>query len=115
MYSVHDYGRMIVDEVRMTAYVTALRAAVKPGSVVIDLGAGTGIFSLYACRFGAKKVYAIETNDAIDVARQIAAANGCADRIEFIQAVSTDVELPERADVIISDLRGSLPLFGQHL
>lgn len=115
MYSVHDYGRMIVDEVRMTAYVAALRAAVKPGSVVIDLGAGTGIFSLYACRFGAKKVYAIETNDAIDVARQVAAANGFADRIEFIQALSTDVELPERADVIISDLRGSLPLFGQHL
>ncbi len=115
MYTVHDYGRMIVDEVRMAAYVAALRAAVKPGSVVIDLGAGTGIFSLYACRFGAKKVYAIETNDAIDIARQLAAANGYADRIEFIQALSTEVELPERADVIVSDLRGSLPLFGQHL
>ncbi len=115
MYTVHDYGRMIVDEVRMSAYVAALRAAVKPGSVVIDLGAGTGIFSLYACRFGARKVYAIETNDAIDVARQIAAANGFADRIEFIQGLSTEVELPERADVIVSDLRGALPLFGQHL
>ena len=115
MYSVHDYGRMIVDEVRMAAYVAALRAAVKPGSVVIDLGAGTGIFCLYACRFGAKKVYAIETNDAIDIARKVAAANGYADRIEFIQALSTEVELPERADVIVSDLRGSLPLFGQHL
>jgi len=115
MYTVHDYGRMIVDEVRMAAYVAALRAAVKPGSVVIDLGAGTGIFSLYACRFGAKKVYAIETNDSIDIARQLAAANGYADRIEFIQALSTEVELPERADVIVSDLRGSLPLFGQHL
>jgi len=115
MYTVHDYGRMIVDEVRMTAYVAALRAAVKPGAVVIDLGAGTGIFSLYACRFGAKKVYAIETNEAIDVARQVAAANGFADRIEFIQALSTEVDLPERADVIVSDLRGALPLFGQHL
>ena len=106
---------MMSDEVRMDAFVRALRNAVKPTSVVVDIGTGTGIFALLACRFGARRVYAIEPDDAIDVARDIAAANGYSDRIEFIQALSTNVTLPERADVIISDLGGVLPWFQQHI
>jgi len=115
MYSIANYGAMISDEVRMGAFVHALRQAVKPGAVVIDIGTGTGIFALLACRFGARRVYAIEPDDAIQVAREIAAANGCADRIEFIQAMSTEVTLGERADVIISDIGGVLPWFQQHI
>ena len=115
MYSIADYGAMIADRVRTDAFVRALRQAVKPGSVVIDIGTGTGIFALLACRFGARRVYAIEPNDAIQVAREIAKANGCVDRIEFIQAISTEVSLPERADVIISDIGGILPWFQKHI
>jgi len=115
MYSIADYGLMIADQVRMNAYVEAVKRSVKPGSVVIDLGAGTGIFALLACRLGARKVYAIEPNDAVHLARSLAAANGYADRIEFFQQLSTKVKLPEKADVIISDLRGLLPIFGFHL
>jgi protein arginine N-methyltransferase 1 len=111
MYSVDDYGQMIADKPRMDAYVQALRRFVKPGSTVLDLGAGTGIFSLLACQYGARKVYAVETSDAIAIARQIAQANGLADRIEFIQAASTEISLLERVDVIVSDMHGSLPLF----
>jgi len=106
---------MIADQVRMKPYVEALRQSVKPGDVVIDLGAGTGIFALLACRFGARRVYAIEPDDAIHIAREIAAANGFADRIEFIQDYSTKVALPEKAQVIVSDLRGVLPLYDGHL
>jgi protein arginine N-methyltransferase 1 len=106
---------MIADKARMSAYSEALRRAVKPGSVVIDIGAGTGLFTLLACRFGARRVYAIEPTDAIQVAREIAAANGYDNRIEFIQRLSTEVTLQERADVIISDLRGPLPLLGHHI
>mgnify|MGYP001184895145 CR=1 FL=1 len=73
---------MIADRVRMDAYVRALRQAVVPGSVVIDIGTGTGIFAMLACQFGARRVYAIEPDDAIQVAREIAAANGFADRID---------------------------------
>jgi protein arginine N-methyltransferase 1 len=114
-YTVADYGAMIVDPVRMDRYVRALERAIKPGAVVVDIGTGTGIFALLACRFGARRVYAIEPEDVIQVAGEIAAANGCADRIEFIQAMSTRVALPEPADVIISDLTGALPWFSQHI
>ena len=115
MYSVSEYGFMIADCARMAAYSEALRRAIKPDSVVLDIGAGTGVFALLACEFGARRVYAIEPADAIQVARQIASANGYADRIEFIQKVSTEVTLPELADVIISDLRGALPFLGRHI
>ena len=115
MYSLADYGAMIADEVRMAAFVEALRRAVRPGAVVADIGAGTGIFALLACRLGARRVYAIEPDDAIQVAREVAAANGLAGRIEFFQALSTDITLPEPADVIVADIGGVLPWFGRHI
>jgi type I protein arginine methyltransferase len=113
-YSLSGYGDMIVDN-RIKPYVQALKAAVKPGSVVLDIGTGTGFFAILACQFGAKRVYAIEPDDAIIMARQVAIDNGYADRIEFIQAISTQVNLPEKVDVIISDLRGGVPLFQHHI
>jgi type I protein arginine methyltransferase len=115
MYSVYDYGSFISDKIRRDAYVQALRQGVKPNSVVVDIGTGTGIWALLACKFGARRVYAIDPNEAISVAKEIAAANGFAERIQFIQKLSTEVSLPERADVIVSDLRGMLPLFQHHL
>ncbi len=115
MYSIADYGEMIADTARMRAFAAALGTAVKPGSVVVDIGTGTGIFALLACRLGARRVYAIEPDDAIQVAKEIAAANQWADRIEFVQAMSTDVDLPERADVIVSDIGGMLPWFQKHI
>jgi protein arginine N-methyltransferase 1 len=115
MYSISDYGSMIADSIRIDTHVQALRQVVKPNSVVLDIGSGLGIFALLACQLGARKVYAIEPSDAIQVAKEIAAANGYADRIEFIQNLSTQVTIPEPADVIVSDLRGTLPLFQQHI
>jgi type I protein arginine methyltransferase len=115
MYSLSGHGKMIGDRGRMGSYASALRRVVKPGSVVLDVGTGTGIFAVLASRLGARKVYAVEPSNVIEVARTIAAANDCVGGIEFIQARSTEVTLPERADVIISDLRGVLPLFRSHI
>ena len=115
MYSVLGHGDMIADDIRTGAYEQALRAAVKPGSVVVDLGTGMGVFAILAVRYGARAVYAIESSEMIEVARAIAAANGCAGCIEFIHAASTGVELPERADVVVCDLRGVLPYFHNHV
>lgn len=115
MYSLELYGAMMADERRVAAYSQALRRAIRPESVVLDLGCGAGIMTLLACRLGARRVYAIEADDVIQVAKEIAKANGCAERIVFIQDLSTRVSLPERVDVVFSDLRGVLPLYQRHI
>ncbi|TVQ95020.1 MAG: class I SAM-dependent methyltransferase [Chromatiaceae bacterium] len=114
-YRIISYGDMITDQPRMDAYARALRQSVRPGSLVLDIGAGTGIFSLLACALGAAEVHAVEPNEAIELARTIAGANGYGDRIHFHQTLSTALRLPQPADVIISDLRGVLPLFQHHI
>jgi protein arginine N-methyltransferase 1 len=114
-YRILSYGDMITDRPRMDAYVEALRQAVKPGCTVLDIGAGTGIFSLLACQFGAGRVHAVEPDDSILVARKMAEANGYADRITFHKTLSSSITLTDQADVVISDLRGVLPLFQHHI
>ncbi len=101
---------MIADSVRTEAYARALRDAIEPDSVVLDIGTGTGLFALLACRFGARHVFAIEPSDAIALARDIARANGFGERITFVQDMSERVSLPEPVDVVVSDIRGVLPL-----
>ena len=102
----HYYG-MLADKRRMQAYRDAIFKTVKPGDVVIDLGAGTGLLSIWAVQAGASKVYAIEKTSAIELAKEIARKNKCQDKIEFINKNSVDVELPERANVLISETLGS--------
>src|ERR1051325_11959474 len=114
MYSLHFYGQMLADAPRMEAYAAALRRTVNRDSVVMDLGCGPGVFALLACKFGARRVYAVEPNNVIGLAREAAVANGFADRIEFFEGVSTEITLPERASILISDLRCVFPWFQQH-
>jgi type I protein arginine methyltransferase len=115
MYSVSDFGRMAADTVRMDAYVRAIEAAVKPGSIVLDLGAGTGIASLLAARLGAARVHAVDPNPAVWLIPELAAESSLSDRIVVHHASSLDMDPPERVDVVISDLRGPVPLVGEHL
>jgi len=114
-YIVSDYGKMINDKWRMEAYTDAIKKTVNNKTVVLDLGAGTGIFSFLACNLGAKKVYAIEPNPVINVGIQTANSNGYNDKIEFIKKPSKDVILNKKVDLIISDLRGILPLLGKNI
>ena len=114
-YDLGDYAVMLADPVRGAAYLTAVRASVKPGHVVADIGSGPGVLGVYAALLGARRVFLIEPDDSVAVALALAGDNGVADRIEVMQSMSTQVQLPERADVIISDLRGVLPLFGTHI
>ncbi len=110
MYSLSAYGEMIGDSDRFNAYAKAIASAVRPGDAVVEIGCGPGVFSLLACRAGARRVYAIETEDIIHLARGLASANCFADRIEFLQSDSRKTQLPERVNVIVSDIRGALPL-----
>jgi protein arginine N-methyltransferase 1 len=115
VYSLAGFGRMITDNIRTDGYAQALRNEIKTGDVVAEIGTGTGIFALLACRFGARRVYAFEPSPIIELAREIAQANGLADRIEFIPKMSTESSLPEPVNVVIADIRGVLPLFGKSL
>ena len=98
-----DYRSMAGDKVRIEAFRRGIEAVVKPGDVVVDIGCGLGTYAIFACRAGARRVYAIEREDIIITAKQIAEDNGCADRIEFIRADALSVALPEKADVVISE------------
>src|SRR5258705_5435919 len=100
---------MIADQGRTQAYAESLRRCVTPSSVVVDIGTGTGVFALLAARLGACKAYAIDPSDAIQFGRRIAAKNGLDKRIEFIQGISTQIQLPERADIIVAEIHGILP------
>jgi protein arginine N-methyltransferase 1 len=95
---------------RLDQFAAAISRCVKPGDAVADLGAGSGILSFLACRAGARRVYAIESGESIEFARQLAARNGFIDRIEFIGKASTQVVLPERVDAIVGDIHDTFGL-----
>jgi protein arginine N-methyltransferase 1 len=114
MYNIYEYGLMLADG-RGALHAEALRRVVRPGSVVVDLGAGPCVLGAYACRLGARRVFAIEPDDVIAIGREIAVANGFADRITFVQQDSRHAALPEKADVVIADIRGVLPFAGTGL
>lgn len=98
---------MLVDDVRTGAYGQAISRVVKAGDVVVDLGCGSGILSLLARRAGAKHVYAIESEAVIEMAKLVAAKNGYQDKITFFNDLSFNVELPEKADVIVTETMGT--------
>ena len=101
-----EHRQYLSDSVRLGAFRRAIRQVVRPGDVVVDLGSGTGIMGLLACQAGAGRVYAIEYTDIVELARTLAAANGFESRMTCIRALSTQTELPERADVVIADQIG---------
>ncbi len=111
MYSLEQFAMMLSDKVRMDAYSAAIAQSVRPNDAVVDLGCGPGVFALMACKAGARRVYAIDMNGVVDLGRQLAAANGFSDRIVFMRGDSRQMHLPERVNVIVSDVRGVLPLF----
>src|SRR5262245_24671006 len=98
---------MALDVRRNAAYHEALARVVGPESVVLDLGAGTGIHGLMAARLGAKRVYLVEPEDIISVAGEIARANGLDRVVRCLQGRIEEIELPEPVDVIVSVLTGN--------
>jgi len=99
---------MLRDKVRNEAYRKAIMAIVKPGDVVIDVGAGSGILSIFAAQAGARKVYAVERTGIARLAQMMIEANGVGDRVEIIQSDLEDIDLPEKANVIVSEWMGGL-------
>jgi SAM-dependent methyltransferase len=97
---------MLRDKVRNETYQKAIAETVKEGDVVLDVGAGTGILSLFAAQAGARKVYAVERTRMAEMARTVIKDNGMEDCVEVIQAEVEALELSEKVDVIISEWMG---------
>ena len=100
-----EHRHYLADRVRVSRYAAAVREVVRPGDVVLDLGSGTGILGLFAWRAGAVRVYAIEASPIAGVAERVAAANA-APAIQVVRAEAQYAQLPERADVVITDQIG---------
>ncbi len=105
MFPLHAHLRMLDDKIRVEAYRRAIYQAVRKGDVVADIGTGTGILAFFALQAGARKVYAIEKEPIIEVAKKTARQNGF-DRICFIHKDSRQTQLPEPVDIIVTETVG---------
>src|SRR5262245_21079921 len=104
-----EHARMLHDDRRTGDYLAALAAAVRPGDVVLDIGTGSGVLAVAAARAGARRVYAVEATDIADVAERVFRDNGVADRVTLVRGWSRQIELPEPADVLVSEIIGNEP------
>ena len=104
-----EHARMLHDERRTTDYIAALREAVRPDDIVVDIGTGSGVLAIAAARAGARRIYAVEASDIADVAERVFARNGVQDRVTLIRGWSRNVELPEPADLLVAELIGNEP------
>ncbi len=107
---VQGQHSMALDVRRNEVYAQALAQVITPESVVLDVGAGLGIHGLLAAKLGAKRVYLVEPEDIIMVAKEIAHSNGLADRVVCLQGPIEEVELPEKVDIITSVFTGNFLL-----
>ena len=109
---LYHQKQMLMDHVRMRAYHSAImnnRAAFE-GKVVLDIGTGSGVLSLWAAQAGAAKVYAVEYTEMANHARRLVEKNGMGHIIEVIQSSAEDLELPCQVDIIVSEWMGYLLL-----
>jgi len=101
---------LLQDEVRTNAFREAIRRCVTPESVVLDLGTGSGILSFFACEAGARRVFAVDATHSADLASFLTKHLGFADRIQVIHDRSTNIELPERANLLVTETLGAFGL-----
>ncbi|XVF67048.1 hypothetical protein PTKIN_Ptkin10aG0089700 [Pterospermum kingtungense] len=81
------------------------------GKVVMDVGCGTGILSIFCAQAGAKRVYAVDASDIAVQANEVVKANNLADKVIVLHGRVEDVEIDEGVDVIISEWMGYMLLY----
>jgi precorrin-6B methylase 2 len=105
-----EHARMLHDDRRTRDYLAALAAAIRPGDVVLEIGTGSGVLAVAAARAGARRVYAVEASDIAEAAGRVFAANGVDETVALVPGWSRHVELPEPADLMVSEIIGNEPL-----
>lgn len=100
---------MLQDPERMRAYYDAIRLNAEThfrGKVVLDVGTGTGILSIWAAQAGARRVYAVEATRIATHAERMFAAHGFAETITMLRGRIEELPVPEPVDVIVSEWMG---------
>merc|ERR1712062_882270 len=94
-FGIHE--EMLKDEVRTLTYRNSMfhNKHLFKDKIVLDVGCGTGILSMFAAKAGAKKVIGIDCSNIIDRARQIVKQNDLDDIITLIEGKVEEVSLPD--------------------
>ncbi|CAH0550032.1 unnamed protein product [Brassicogethes aeneus] len=108
-FGIHE--EMLKDEVRTLTYRNSMyhNKHLFAGKVVMDIGCGTGILSMFAAKAGAKRVLAVECSNIVDYAKQIIEANHLDHIITIVKGKVEEISLPEGidgVDIIISEWMG---------
>ncbi|XP_013390663.1 protein arginine N-methyltransferase 2 isoform X6 [Lingula anatina] len=105
---------MLSDKPRTEAYKKAFEVYCRhtKDKVVLDIGCGTGILSMFAATVGqAAKVYAVEASDIAHYTKSLVDKNGLGEQITVIEGEMENIVLPEKVDLIISEWMGTMLLF----
>ncbi|KAG4144332.1 hypothetical protein ERO13_D05G030400v2 [Gossypium hirsutum] len=111
-FGIHE--EMLKDVVRTKTYQNVIyrNKFLFQNKVVLDVGAGTGILSLFCAKAGAAHVYAVECSHMADMAKQIVETNGLSDVVTVLKGKIEEIELPvAKVDIIISEWMGYFLLF----
>lgn len=111
-FYIHE--EMLKDKIRTDAYRHAIEGNKDDfkDKIVLDIGAGTGILSIFAARAGAKHVYAVENAEIAFFAREIIKQNGLESKITVLKGKMEDLVLPvPEVDIIISEWMGYFLLY----
>ncbi|WJX26057.1 Protein arginine N-methyltransferase 1.1 [Trifolium repens] len=111
-FGIHE--EMLKDTVRTKTYQNVIyqNRFLFKDKVVLDVGAGTGILSLFCAKAGAAHVYAVECSQMADRAKEIVEANGYSNVITVLKGKIEELELPvPKVDIIISEWMGYFLLF----
>nr|XP_027792482.1 protein arginine N-methyltransferase 3 [Marmota flaviventris] len=111
-YGIHE--EMLKDKVRTESYRDFIyqNPHIFKDKVVLDVGCGTGILSMFAAKAGARKVLGVDQSEILYQAMDIIRLNKLEDTIILIKGRIEEVHLPvEKVDVIISEWMGYFLLF----
>lgn len=103
-----EHRGYLEDENEIAAYQAALTEVVKPGNIVLDLGAGTGLLGHLACEAGAKSVVAVERGDIIQAAVSLRKRQSMPTGSPTSMRSQTEVALAALADVVVCDQIGDV-------